>query len=327
MQDYLAGAVRGDGHLAGLAHHHPVEPVLDQLVILAGKSPQLADDRERQSVSELPGEVSVATGHERVEQLLDLGGDHRLQGLHGSWGERLAQHLLQFIMSGRVHVEEIARPECEVSLVDVNPSRIGERLPVACRSQHIGIAREHPQAPILVVVDRRCFAQLAVHRVGILIERQRVVVGAHATDSDSTRFQTSRDRVFEAVCFRPPVVEFATIPVGDGIVGWPQFDREDATRIGRRPFLPKTEAFGPPVEEQLQPALILFEPKRHLHLLSRSHATVEGVRASQNPPNECVVLLVDRPADTARGSPGQRQPSCRYVVDQPSGEGPRSPGE
>ena len=170
--------VRGEPVVVG----HPVlEPVgpRDQLVALLAEreAEEVEEDRVGQRPGELLREVDRAALREGVDQ---SGGQPTYVGLElgdAARHELPLHHRPQLVVPRVVDDRQVAGAALVVGGVEVDAGVVDERHRVQQRGPDVVVARERPEVPLLVVVDRRLVAQPLVDREGVLLEghRERVV--------------------------------------------------------------------------------------------------------------------------------------------------------
>ena len=172
------------GH-ALLAVHDRVGPGAQLVAIGLGHAEHLADHVHRQLAGEVADEVAApgCDERDRCGWLRELA-DARLELGDAARREAARHQRAHARVARRVHGEERhrrVRARMRRRRVERDAVAVREARDVAKAGEHVGVARQRPEAEPLVAIDRRLGAQLGVDRVRILVDLVGVgIVLAHA---------------------------------------------------------------------------------------------------------------------------------------------------
>ena len=180
--------VRGELVVVGHAVLEAVRPRDELGALLAvGQAQEVEEHLVGQRPGQLLGDVGGAPAREGVDE---AGGDAAYVVLQrgDAAGHELALHdRAQLVVTGVVDVRQVALAALVVGRVEVDAGVVDERHRVEQGRAAVLEARQRPEAPLLVVVDRRLLAQATVDRERVVLERVRERVvdegGGRSTDT------------------------------------------------------------------------------------------------------------------------------------------------
>jgi hypothetical protein len=167
-----------------------VGPAAQLVAIRLRHAEHLADHVHRQLAREVGQEVAAAGAAHALEVAHRERADARLEVGDAPRREALRDQRADAVVPRRIHREDREHRRAvgaELPHLERDPARVGEVLPILEAREHVGVARERPEADLLVPVDRRLFAQRAIRRIRVLVE---LVV--ERVELSQARFSVSR---------------------------------------------------------------------------------------------------------------------------------------
>ena len=177
--DHVVGEHRGT---IGRRHRqHARRAVVDLLARVGGDAEHLADDRDGKDQRELVDDVDPPALPRVGEQLAADGADGVLLRGDRHRGEHPRHEAAVPRVLGLVLVDEDVVAGVETFDGHAVPGQEGGG--VEAGGEHVVVARQRPEAHLLVVVHGRFVAHPAVHRERVVLDRRRIRVVLHRSRS------------------------------------------------------------------------------------------------------------------------------------------------